>query len=99
MLVIEIKNIDDLIKEFQSKMSSENLVLNKTLRNDEINALNRLARDPRRMYEEETIFDEQFKLMQVDEEKSKIIKPPQQSAIKTKIIAGIIVQIISKRLE
>ncbi len=64
----EEKNIDELIKELDVKMSKQKLNMNLVKVREEINNLNQLiwTKDPKRIYNLESGFEEQFNTMQIE---------------------------------
>lgn len=71
--MIESQNIEELIKELEAKMPKPKLNMNHVKIREEINLLNSLARDPKRMYDVEAeSVEEQFSTMQVTDTERKI---------------------------
>jgi hypothetical protein len=67
-IVLNCKNIDELVKDFQTKISSSALNKNLVKRNEELNILDDLRRrkDPNRIYNSKIELEDQFTSMQVD---------------------------------
>lgn len=69
---MESNNIDDLVKELESKMPKGKLNINLVKMKEEINSLIILSKDPRKMYDADLNYDEQFNTMQIDNSKPRL---------------------------